>query len=220
VWATVEQLASTTPRSIQSGPFGSSLLHSEFQTEGKLVIGIDNVQDGFFSLGAQNRISDAKFDMLAKYEARPLDLAITVMATIGRCCIVPPDVEKAIFSKHVYRVSLDQQLVSPPYVVVALRSPLGREKMLMESKGQTRPGLNGEIIKGLPIPLPPLAEQRRIVAEVDRRLSVLNALETTVDTNLARCARLRQAILKRAFEGRLVPPEAPAYEDAEAPTGA
>lgn len=55
------------------------------------------------------------------------------------------------------------------------------------------------------IPLPPTAEQHRIVAEVDRRLSVLDALDATIDTNLARCARLRQSILKRAFEGRLVP---------------
>ena len=62
------------------------------------------------------------------------------------------------------------------------------------------------------VPLPPLAEQHRIVAEVDRRLSVLDALDATLDTNLARCARLRQAILKRAFEGRLVPAEPPAAE--------
>ncbi len=54
IWATVEQLASDQPRSIQSGPFGSNLKHSEFQKEGKLVIGIDNVQDGHFSIGSEN----------------------------------------------------------------------------------------------------------------------------------------------------------------------
>jgi type I restriction enzyme S subunit len=54
------------------------------------------------------------------------------------------------------------------------------------------------------LPLPPLAEQRRIVAEVDRRLSVIDGLETTTDANLKRAERLRQATLKRAFEGKLV----------------
>jgi len=39
---------------------------------------------------------------------------------------------------------------------------------------------------------------------------VLDALDATLDANLARCARLRQAVLKRAFEGRLVPAEADA----------
>jgi type I restriction enzyme, S subunit len=51
----------------------------------------------------------------------------------------------------------------------------------------------------------PLAEQRRIVAEVDRRLSVIDELDATVNLNLKRAAGLRQSILKRAFEGTLVP---------------
>ena len=54
-------------------------------------------------------------------------------------------------------------------------------------------------------PLPPLTEQHRIVAEVERRLSVIDALEATVEANLARAERLRQSILKRAFEGKRVP---------------
>ena len=54
----LNQLSSDLPRSIQSGPFGSNLLHSEFQDKGILAIGIDNVQDGFFSLGDENRISE------------------------------------------------------------------------------------------------------------------------------------------------------------------
>jgi type I restriction enzyme S subunit len=60
-------------------------------------------------------------------------------------------------------------------------------------------------IASLPVPLPPTAEQRRIVAEVDRRLSLADAVERTVAEGLAKAKRLRQAILKRAFEGKLVP---------------
>ncbi len=47
-------------------------------------------------------------------------------------------------------------------------------------------------------------EQRRSVAEVERRLSVVQELEGTLAANLARAQRLRQAILKRAFGGKLV----------------
>jgi type I restriction enzyme S subunit len=54
-------------------------------------------------------------------------------------------------------------------------------------------------------PLPPLAEQSRIVAEVERRLSVVEELEKTIDASLKRAERLRQAILARAFAGKLVP---------------
>ena len=55
------------------------------------------------------------------------------------------------------------------------------------------------------VPLPPLAEQHRIVAEVERRLSVVQELEKQVEAALRRAERLRQAILKHAFEGKLVP---------------
>ncbi len=64
--------------------------------------------------------------------------------------------------------------------------------------------INLDILQKLLIPIPPLAEQRRIVAEVERRLSVVQELEQIVLANLQRAERLRQAILKRAFEGRLV----------------
>ena len=57
----------------------------------------------------------------------------------------------------------------------------------------------------MPIPLPPLAEQHRIVAEVERRLSVVQQAEAAVEVGLKRAERLRQSILKEAFAGKLVP---------------
>ena len=65
-----------------------------------------------------------------------------------------------------------------------------------------------------PIPLPPLAEQERIVAEVERRLSIVEGVEATVAADLKRAERMRQAILKRAFSGKLVPQD-PADEPAD-----
>ena len=56
----------------------------------------------------------------------------------------------------------------------------------------------------LHVAVPPIAEQRRIVAEVERRLSVIEELEAVVAANLQRATRLRQSILHRAFSGRLV----------------
>jgi type I restriction enzyme S subunit len=60
-------------------------------------------------------------------------------------------------------------------------------------------------VASIVLPLPPLDEQSRIVAEVERRLSVIDELEAVVSANLKRAERLRQSILKRAFKGKLVP---------------
>jgi type I restriction enzyme S subunit len=60
----------------------------------------------------------------------------------------------------------------------------------------------------LPVALPPLAEQQRIVAEVDRRLSLVRETEAQVEANLKRAERLRQSVLQKAFSGELVRDEA------------
>ena len=201
-WLTIEELASAAPRSIQSGPFGSNLRHSEFQRSGKLVIGIDNVRDGEFTIGLSHRVSEAKFQELDKYAARPGDVLITVMATIGRVCVVPDDVEPAIITKHVYRITVNCELAIPGCVAIALRGSREVRAQLMDSvQGQTRPGLNGSLIKKIRVPLPPLAYQRSIVAEVDRRLSIVHQLEAEVDASLRRAHSLRDAVLSRAFAG-------------------
>ena len=57
----------------------------------------------------------------------------------------------------------------------------------------------------MPIPLPPPVEQRRIVAEVEPRLSVIQQAEASVETSLKRADQMRQSILKKAFAGELVP---------------
>jgi type I restriction enzyme S subunit len=61
-----------------------------------------------------------------------------------------------------------------------------------------------EFLRSYPFPLPRPAEQTRIVAEVERRLSVVEELEVVVSANLQRATRLRQSILQKAFSGELV----------------
>ncbi len=73
------------------------------------------------------------------------------------------------------------------------------------ASGGVQPNLNLGLVRSIRVPLPPLAEQQRIVAEADRHFSFIEAAERAVDAGLARSAALRRSILKAAFEGRLVP---------------
>jgi type I restriction enzyme, S subunit len=205
-WRSIEDLANPTRGSIQSGPFGSNLLHSEFQPTGLLAIGIDNVLEGSFSLGKQHRISPLKYEALKKYTARPLDVLVTVMATIGRCCVIPEEVETAIITKHVYRISCNQDLVDPFYLQnCILGSSMVQAQIQAEIRGATRPGINGTILKKLLIPLPPLSEQKEIVRRVEALFSFADQIEARYQKAKAHVDKLTQSILAKAFRGELVP---------------
>ncbi len=92
-----------------------------------------------------------------------------------------------------------------PWLFWVLCSQMGQEQIRDNASATTLPILNKSTFERLAIPLPPANEQAELVAEIDRRLSVADAAETQVEHALQRAARLRQAILKRAFEGKLVP---------------
>ena len=86
-----------------------------------------------------------------------------------------------------------------------LRSEFRRDaqRNMAGTAGQLR--VPASFLERAPFPLPPTSEQRRIVAEVERRLSVVQQAEAAVDASLQRAEWLRQSILKRAFSGELVP---------------
>jgi type I restriction enzyme S subunit len=93
--------------------------------------------------------------------------------------------------------------VMTSYLFTALNTHRFIRHLLGGQTGTQLPHISGEGIQSFPIPLPPLAEQTRIVAEVERRLSVVEELESVVTANLQRANRLRQSILKKAFTGEL-----------------
>jgi type I restriction enzyme S subunit len=86
-----------------------------------------------------------------------------------------------------------------------LKSPIGQKRLLLGGAGVGRPNLNAPTIEAIEIPLPPLAEQNRIISEIERRFSVIDQIEKTIDQSLVQAEKLRQSILKKAFEGKLVP---------------
>ena len=97
-----------------------------------------------------------------------------------------------------------QDSLDSKYLEAFLNSKAFRSQYAPLITGTASPHLNIGDIRKFTIPLPPLEEQRRIVAEVERRLSVAREVESVVEKALARSARLRQSVLKNAFEGKLI----------------
>jgi type I restriction enzyme S subunit len=95
--------------------------------------------------------------------------------------------------------------VSGRYLMHVLNSPSTLAMVAKLTGGSASPHLNVGDVKAFPIPFPPCDEQLLIVQEIERRTSVIDEVELQLYANLKRAARLRQGILKRAFEGLLVP---------------
>ena len=205
VWGTVERVASFEPHSITDGPFGSNLKTSHYTSDGPRVIRLQNIGDGQF-LDARAHISWEHYRTLAKHKVEAGDLVIAALGKeLPRSCLVPSTVGPAIVKADCIRVRPDKNAALAAYLNIALNEDQARKRTANIVHGIGRPRLNLREIKGLCLPLPPPAEQHRIVAEVERRLSVVQQAEATVEASLKRAGRLRQSILKQAFSGKLVP---------------
>ena len=122
----------------------------------------------------------------------------------GVCGVVPPLDRTIVHPDKLIRVRLVPALCLPKFVCMVVN--VGASRQFLASRVRTtagQAGISGADLRQIPILLPPLAEQKRIVAEVERRLSVVEELEAVVSANLQRATRLRQSILQRAFSGNL-----------------
>ena len=113
IWASVDQLFRAARGHSKVGLSEAICSIASFKRQVTLCWGIDNVGHGKFMLGSQNRISQEKFNALQKYQARPADVLITVMASLGRSCVVPRNIEPALVTKHLYRMTIEQDLIIP-----------------------------------------------------------------------------------------------------------
>ena len=130
-------------------------------------------------------------------------LMVFVGAGVGQVARVPKD-RSYFLGPNISVIRPDENLLLPEYLEIFLRSWIGFQLTMSFTKAVAQPSLSMGTIRMIPIAFPPINEQKEIVREVEARLSVLDNCLLRTEQGLSRAARLRQSILKRAFEGKLV----------------
>jgi type I restriction enzyme S subunit len=210
VWATVEQVMARSE-------YGTSV-KCTYEATGLPVLRIPNIVAGEIDVSDLKHATVA-LDVGAEEALQIGDILMCrtngSVSLIGKTAVVRLQLDTPhVFASYLLRFRLAERDTLPLWLHIYQSSRHGRafiESHAASSAGQHNVSLT--LIHGMPFPVPPLAEQQRIVAEVERHLSVIQAAENIVAANLKRSERLRQSILKQAFSGKLVPQD-PADEPA------
>ena len=190
------------------GPFGSKLKSSHYVTAGVRVIRLGNVGVGCFNLEDRSYISQEYAAQLARHAVAAGDLVIAALAEpVGRCCEVPTAVLPAIVKADCIRFRPKED-VAARFIMHWLNSPAGAKNAEAHSHGVGRLRINMQEMRSLAVPLPPIPEQHRIVAEIEKHFTRLDEAVATLEGVKAKLKQARASVLKAAVEGRLVPTEA------------
>jgi type I restriction enzyme S subunit len=123
---------------------------------------------------------------------------------VGICCLVNNVRSKLINCDKVYRIKV---IVSNPiFIVYMLNSPAFSKELEKTKSGISDSGVNlkQDVFLKMPVPLCSLEEQNQIVQEIESRLSVCDKMEQSITESIEKAEALRQSILKKAFEGKLL----------------
>jgi type I restriction enzyme S subunit len=146
-------------------------------------------------------------DDYTKFKLEPGDILLNEGQSpelLGRPAIYRGELPGACFTNTLIQFRPHTPL-TPEYPLIVFRAYMRTGRFTREGTITTNIAhLSAGRFAKIEFPLPPLKEQQEIVAEVERRLSVIDELEATVEANLTRADRLRQSILSQAFSGRLL----------------
>jgi type I restriction enzyme S subunit len=184
--------------------YGSSKKSSE---TGKIpVIRMGNMQEGKIDWDDLVYTSDS--EEIEKYLLMKGDVLFNRTNSpelVGKTVVYLGE-QPAIFAGYLIRVNHFPEAIDSKLLNYFLNSYLAKNQgNKVKTDGVNQSNINGQKLSNYPIPLSTVIEQHQIVQEIESRLSVCDHLEQEIEKALQQSEALRQSILKKAFEGKLVP---------------
>jgi type I restriction enzyme S subunit len=190
---------------ISDGPFGSNLKSIDYVSEGIRVIRLENIGEMTFKDEYKTFVTPEKYETIKRHTVSKGDIIFSsfIIDSI-RAVILPNHIDMAINKADCFLVRVSETKIDKNYLTYYFSTKAMRNQLVSQIHGATRPRINTTQLKASLIPLPPLSEQHQIVLELESKLTVCDKIAETISQSLQQAETLRQSILKKAFEGKLV----------------
>lgn len=162
-----------------------------------------NMRNDVLALDDLHRTSPTIAAQYARASLEPADVLVSIRGTYGRVVLVPDELKGANVTQDTARVALLPQL-RPDFVALVLRSPWAQHHLKKVARGVGVKGVNIADLREVPVPLPNLEVQARIVDHVEELTSDLEAANQAATVGLRRAGSLRRSLLAAAFSGDLI----------------
>ena len=201
---TAEAIASPNKYALGIGPFGSNLKVSDYTEIGYPIVFVRHITKRDFSLN-KKFTSEEKFNELLAHTVEPLDLLITKMGDPpGDCCVYPEKETPGVITSDCIKFKVWEKFVSREYIKYAILSIQTKIQLGLITQGVAQKKISLGRFKTLKFPFTDIKEQKQVVKEIESRLSVCDKVEESIKESLEKAEALRQSILKKAFEGKLL----------------
>jgi len=161
---------------LQTGPFGTMLHASAYSTSGVPVVAVKHIGDNQLSHDGLPRINGLDADRLGRYRLQEGDILFARKGSVDRRALVKADEADWIQGSDCIRLRLRRSAMHPRFASYVFGTSAHRDWILQHAHGATMPSLNQEILRLIPLPIPPLAEQHRIA-------EILGALDDKIELN-------------------------------------
>lgn len=201
-WETA--ILSDISTNIQTGPFGSQLHQSDYSIEGTPVVMPKDLVNGHISEATIARISDAHIERLSRHKIEIGDILYSRRGDVGRCAFATEKEAGWLCGTGCLRVSTDVSKANPKFVFYQLQKPDTIGWVEKHAVGATMLNLNTAILSRVPIEIPSLNTQNRIV-------DILSAYDNLIENNQKQIKLLEEAA-QRLYKEWFVDLRFPGYE--------